>query len=144
MCERGVCADLCVNSLHLVQIKTYPRSIATSVRCSDERRREARALRRDRKERERLQKQQQLQHMKNLKREEILGRLQRLQQLTGSQEDGFSLSHLQGDFNPEQHDMMMQVGDTCVTHTSETHTHTYIEDPLENEMLHLKGLSSKQ
>ncbi|XP_067088411.1 protein KRI1 homolog isoform X2 [Osmerus mordax] len=90
------------------KIKTYPRSIATSVRCSDERRREARALRRDRKERERLQKQQQLQHMKNLKREEILGRLQRLQQLTGSQEDGFSLSHLQGDFNPEQHDMMMQ------------------------------------
>ncbi|XP_030200673.1 protein KRI1 homolog [Gadus morhua] len=91
-----------------LEIKTYPRSIATSVRTKDDRRKLKREDVKDRKQREKEQKQEQLKQLKNLKRAEIMQKLQKLQELTGNQQLAFSQADLDGDFDPGQHDALMQ------------------------------------
>ncbi|XP_067426339.1 protein KRI1 homolog isoform X2 [Thunnus thynnus] len=90
------------------QIKTYPRNIATSVRSKDDRRKRKREEVKERKEKEKEQKREQLKQLKNLKRNEIMEKLKRLQELTGNQELAFSQADLEGDFDPSQHDQLMQ------------------------------------
>ncbi|KAL4657998.1 hypothetical protein GN956_G2852 [Arapaima gigas] len=90
------------------QIKTYPRNIATSVRTKDERRKRKREDVKERKKKEKEQKQEQLKQLKNLKRKEIMEQLQKLQELTGNKELAFSQVDLEGDFDPQQHDQLMQ------------------------------------
>ncbi|XP_026773084.3 protein KRI1 homolog [Pangasianodon hypophthalmus] len=90
------------------QVKTYPRSIATSVRSKDDRRKKKREEVKERKKKEKEQKQQQLKELKNLKRAEIMDKLKTLQELTGNQELAFSEVDLEGDFDPQHHDQLMQ------------------------------------
>ncbi|KAG9264332.1 hypothetical protein AMEX_G22597 [Astyanax mexicanus] len=90
------------------QIKTYPRNIATSVRSKDVRRKTKREEVKERKKKEKEQKQQQLKELKNLKRAEIMEKLKKLQELTGNKELAFSEVDLDGDFDPQQHDQLMQ------------------------------------
>uniref|UniRef100_A0A672FI63 Protein KRI1 homolog n=1 Tax=Salarias fasciatus TaxID=181472 RepID=A0A672FI63_SALFA len=90
------------------QIKTYPRSIATSVRSKDERRKRKREEVKERKKKEKEQKQEQLKQLKNLKRNQITEKLQKLQELTGNRALAFSQDDLDGDFDPRQHDQLMQ------------------------------------
>uniref|UniRef100_A0A673BQ38 Protein KRI1 homolog n=1 Tax=Sphaeramia orbicularis TaxID=375764 RepID=A0A673BQ38_9TELE len=90
------------------QIKTYPRNIATSVRSKDERRKRKREEVKLRKEKEKEQKQEQLKQLKNLKRNEIMEKLKKLQELTGNDQLAFSQTDLEGDFDPEHHDQLMQ------------------------------------
>ncbi|XP_019963870.2 protein KRI1 homolog [Paralichthys olivaceus] len=90
------------------QIKTYPRTIATSVRSKDDRRKRKREEVKERKQKEKEQKQQQLKQLKNLKRNEIVEKLKKLQELTGNEQLAFSQVDLEGDFNPQQHDQLMQ------------------------------------
>ena len=59
---------------------------------------------------EKEQKQEQLKQLKNLKRGEIVQKLQKLKELTGNQQLAFSQGDLEGDFDPSQHDALMQVG----------------------------------
>ncbi|XP_018593870.2 protein KRI1 homolog isoform X2 [Scleropages formosus] len=90
------------------QIKTYPRTIATSVRSKDDRRKRKREEVKERKRKEKEQKREQLKQLKNLKRNEIVEKLRRLQELTGNKELAFSQVDLEGDFDPQQHDQLMQ------------------------------------
>nr|XP_046272137.1 protein KRI1 homolog [Scatophagus argus] len=90
------------------QIKTYPRNIATSVRSKDDRRKRKREEVKERKQKEKEQKQEQLKQLKNLKRSEIMEKLKRLQELTGNEQLAFSQTDLEGEFDPQQHDQLMQ------------------------------------
>ncbi|XP_070779371.1 protein KRI1 homolog [Enoplosus armatus] len=90
------------------QIKTYPRSIATSVRSKDDSRKRKREEVKERKQKEKEQKREQLKQLKNLKRNEIMEKLKRLQELTGNEQLAFSQVDLEGDFDPQQHDQLMQ------------------------------------
>ncbi|KAG7216165.1 hypothetical protein INR49_029013 [Caranx melampygus] len=90
------------------QIKTYPRNIATSVRSKDDRRKRKREEVKQRKEKEKEQKQEQLKQLKNLKRSEIMEKLKKLQELTGNEQLAFNEVDLDGDFDPQQHDQLMQ------------------------------------
>ncbi|XP_048015046.1 protein KRI1 homolog [Megalobrama amblycephala] len=90
------------------KIKTYPRNIATSVRSKDDRRKRKREEVKERKKKEKEQKQQQLKELKNLKRAEIMDKLKKLQELTGNEQLAFNDVDLEGDFDPQQHDQLMQ------------------------------------
>ncbi|XP_020511658.2 protein KRI1 homolog [Labrus bergylta] len=90
------------------EVKTYPRNIATSVRSKDESRKRKRAEVKDRKQKEKEQKREQLKTLKNLKRNEIMEKLKKLQELTGNEQLAFSQDDLEGDFDPQQHEQLMQ------------------------------------
>ncbi|KAM6957109.1 protein KRI1 homolog [Aplochiton taeniatus] len=90
------------------QIKTFPRNIATSVRTKDDRRKKKRDEVKERKQREKEQKQEQLKQLKNLKRNEIMEKLKKLQELTGNEKLAFDQVDLEGDFDPQKHDQLMQ------------------------------------
>ncbi|TKS91498.1 Protein KRI1 -like protein [Collichthys lucidus] len=118
------------------EIKTYPRSIATSVRSKDDRRKRKREEVKERKEKVRIvvkttfnrasylftvyklffyankqekeQKREQLKQLKNMKRNEIMEKLKKLQELTGNEQLAFSQADLEGDFDPQQHEQLMQ------------------------------------
>ncbi|KAM6038294.1 LOW QUALITY PROTEIN: protein KRI1 homolog [Chlamydotis macqueenii] len=89
------------------QVQTYPRSIPSSVRCRDERRKEKREQIRERKRKEKAQKREELKQLKNLKREEVAARLARLRRATGNAAVGFTPAFLEEEFDPARHDRLM-------------------------------------
>ncbi|CAH1242971.1 Hypp7014 [Branchiostoma lanceolatum] len=89
-------------------IKSYPRTIASSVRRIDERRKKKREETKERKKQEKHQKKDELRQLKNLKKKEILDKLDHLKEITGNKDIGFNQADLEGDFDPKKYDEMMQ------------------------------------
>ncbi|XP_043550827.1 protein KRI1 homolog [Chiloscyllium plagiosum] len=89
-------------------IKSYPRTIATSVRAKDDRRKRKREEIKERKRKEKEKKQEEIKQLKKLKRMEIINKLNRLKEITGNETVGFDEQHLEEDFDPVKHDQLMQ------------------------------------
>lgn len=89
-------------------IKRYPRTVAESVRRKDTGRAEKRQDKKSRQEQEKLKKKEDLKHLKNLKKQEIMERIDKLKEVTGNDTIGFDPDDLEGDFDPAEHDRLMQ------------------------------------
>ncbi|XP_077118140.1 protein KRI1 homolog [Ranitomeya variabilis] len=89
-------------------IKTFPRTIAQSVRRKDDRRKRKREEIKERKKKEKEKIQEELKQLKNLKRKELQGKLQKLRELSGDQHFGVTEEDLMDDFDPAKHDEIMQ------------------------------------
>ncbi|XP_072347118.1 protein KRI1 homolog isoform X2 [Scyliorhinus torazame] len=89
-------------------IKSYPRTVTTSVRAKDDRRKRKREGIKERKKKEKEKKQEDIKQLKKLKRMEIINKLNRLKEITGNETVGFNEQHLEEDFDPAKHDQLMQ------------------------------------
>ncbi|KAM5172936.1 protein KRI1 homolog [Mantella aurantiaca] len=89
-------------------IKTFPRTIAQSVRRKDDRRKKKREEIKERKKKDKEKKEEELKQLKNLKRKELQDKLHKLRELTGDQNLGVTEEDLLDDFDPEKHDKIMQ------------------------------------
>lgn len=89
-------------------IKRYPRTIESSVRLTDDKRKQKRQEVKERKEQEKQQKMKELEMVKEMKRKEIQEKIEKLKMVTGNDELGFKDDDLEEDFDPEAHDRRMQ------------------------------------
>ncbi|WFD21089.1 Kinetochore protein Spc24 [Malassezia caprae] len=93
-------------------IESFPRHTEDTIRRKDDRRKKARAERAERKKAEKETKMRELDQLKALKRQEIAEKLKRLRDVSGGDNnmDGraFEGIDFEADFDPEEHDRMMQ------------------------------------
>ena len=89
-------------------IPTYSRTPKDSARREDNTRKRKREERAARKEEEKRLKMQELSRLKNLKRQEIVDKLKKLREVTGSSTMDLDGLDLEGDFDPDAHDKAMQ------------------------------------
>ncbi|XP_046546653.1 protein KRI1 homolog [Haliotis rubra] len=89
-------------------IKSFPRRIDDSVRRKDNKRADQRVAKKSRKKEEKDTRLDELKQLKKMKRQEIEQKIEHLREITGNKDIGFSSADLEGDFDPEEHDRMMQ------------------------------------
>ncbi|XP_033101109.1 protein KRI1 homolog [Anneissia japonica] len=89
-------------------IKRYPRTVGESVRRKDKKRADKRQEIKTRKEEKKQKMKEDLKQLKNLKKKEIIDRLEKLKQVTGKLPVDFENEDLEGDFDPDEHDKLMQ------------------------------------
>ncbi|CAK9827727.1 Protein KRI1 homolog [Anthophora retusa] len=88
-------------------LKRYPRTMDNSLRRKDTRRSEKRAKLRQRKEDEKLKKEEELKQLKALKRKEIEEKIEKVREITGTDDIKFNDIDLEGDFDPNEYDRKM-------------------------------------
>uniref|UniRef100_A0A7G3AR76 Protein KRI1 homolog n=1 Tax=Lutzomyia longipalpis TaxID=7200 RepID=A0A7G3AR76_LUTLO len=89
-------------------IKRFPRTIATSVRNVDDRRKKKRAELKERKAREKEERKKEIEKLKELKKQEIEEKINKLKQVAGSENIQFDNADLSDEFDPDAHDRKMQ------------------------------------
>lgn len=89
-------------------IKRYPRTVESSVRITDDKRKQKRQEIKERKKEEKQQKMKELEMIKEMKRKEIQEKIEKLKMVTGNDELGFKDDDLEEDFDPEAHDRRMR------------------------------------
>ncbi|XP_078487987.1 protein KRI1 homolog [Ciona intestinalis] len=89
-------------------IKSYPRTIGTSVRKTNNKTKQKRVSRKERKEEEKLKRMEELKRLKQLKREEILEKVNLLQKATGNTDINFLDKDIEGDFDVSEYDKRMK------------------------------------
>lgn len=90
-------------------IKSYPRTIADSMRRKDNKRKEKRKEYKERKEAEKQKKKEEIKRLKNLKRKEIAQKLEKLKKITGNYDLKLGAEDLEQDFDPDEYEKKMQV-----------------------------------
>ncbi|UZJ56351.1 hypothetical protein CBS101457_005671 [Exobasidium rhododendri] len=91
------------------QIQSYARNPIGSVRRTEDKRKKEREERAKRKQEEKEEKKREIDRMKDLKRKSIVDRLKKLKEATGSTNVDFERFQLDAEFDPEEHDRLMQV-----------------------------------
>uniref|UniRef100_A0A8D8XI63 Protein KRI1 homolog n=1 Tax=Cacopsylla melanoneura TaxID=428564 RepID=A0A8D8XI63_9HEMI len=89
-------------------IKRYPRTMENSMRRKETKRKLKREQAKKNKEDKLEKKKTEMKKMKKEKREEILKHLESLKTITGNQTLAFKEEMLDGDFNPDEHDKIME------------------------------------
>ncbi|KAF7998317.1 hypothetical protein HCN44_009715 [Aphidius gifuensis] len=89
-------------------IKSYPRTMEGTLRKKDTRRSEKRAEIKLRKEEDKKRKKEELLKLKAMKRKEIEDKIEKLKEITGNDDMQFDANYIEEDFDPEQHEKMMQ------------------------------------
>jgi len=108
-------------------IRNYPRTIANSVRKTDEKRKEQRKKKEERKVKEKAEKKAEIERMKRLKLEEIEDKIKRLSDNAGRNLDNL-VPVLDNDFNPAEHDQMMSSLFNEEYYSEELHTKPVFSD----------------
>ncbi|GAB0100865.1 Protein KRI1 homolog [Sergentomyia squamirostris] len=91
-----------------VHLKRFPRTITTSVRNVDDKRKRKREEVKERKAREKEERRRELEKLKELKKQEIEEKIAKLKQVSGSENLPFDDADLSDDFNPEEYDRKMK------------------------------------
>jgi protein KRI1 len=90
------------------QIQSYARNPIGSVRRTEDKRKKEREERAKRKQEEKEVKKKEIDRMRELKRKSIVDRLKKLKEATGSTNVDFERFQLDNEFDPEEHDRLMQ------------------------------------
>lgn len=90
-------------------IKSYPRTIDSSLRGDKKKRKDKRAAQKEKKQKEKDKRKQELNRLKNLKQQEIEEKLSSILQKSGAAHMPFTSDDLDDDFDPEEHDKKMRV-----------------------------------
>ncbi len=90
-------------------IKSYPRTVADSMRRKDTKRKEKREEYKQRKEAEKQKKKEEIKRLKNLKRKEIQDKIEKLKRITGNFDLKLNVEDLDKDFDPDEYENKMQV-----------------------------------
>ncbi|KAI0982612.1 hypothetical protein GJ496_006876 [Pomphorhynchus laevis] len=88
-------------------IKSYPRTIKSSIRKEDTRRKDKRIKYKERKIKEVTKISEEMKRMKALKRKEAEQRLSRIQDIAGHESVPLDIATLDNDFDPEEYDKKM-------------------------------------
>ncbi|XP_005191953.2 protein KRI1 homolog [Musca domestica] len=89
-------------------IKRYPRTVESSVRRTDDKRKQKRQEVKERKQQEKQEKMKEIEMIKEMKRKEIQDKIEKLKKVTGNDELGFKDDDLDEEFDPEAHDRRMR------------------------------------
>ena len=90
-------------------IKSYPRTVADSMRRKDTKRKEKRDEYKKRKELEKLKKKEEIKRLKSLKRKEIQDKIEKLKKVTGMEDIKLTVEDLEKDFDPDEYEKTIEV-----------------------------------
>ena len=89
-------------------IKSYPRTLADSVRRKNTKRKEKREEYKKRKDLEKQRKKEEIKRLKSLKRKEIETKLEKIKKITGNDDLKLTVDDLEKEFDPEEYEKKMQ------------------------------------